>query len=200
MVIRPSGLSKILKLLGTFNRPASTRSLRGALFSCRHSTASVFLCHFEISSLIPRTTSQLAVVVLALHRTFSQAFRNNCSFLHRALNARGATLACGCDVGSRIARHNRRCMLSSTPNGATPMLRDQKRTRQQARYLCWTRSLPFLSFRVPFTYALGTNDTFLEARRSFPVSCSGGSQPALCVCFASYTFSATSSRTFSHPS
>jgi hypothetical protein len=126
MVIRPSGLSKILKLLGTFNRPASTRSLRGALFSCRHSTASVFLCHFEISSLIPRTTSQLAVVVLALHRTFSQAFRNNCSFLHRALNARGATLACGCDVGSRIARHNRRCMLSSTPNGATHMLRDQK--------------------------------------------------------------------------
>src|SRR6266849_9630937 len=35
-----------------FYLPASTRSLSGALFSCRHSTASAFLCHFEISSLI----------------------------------------------------------------------------------------------------------------------------------------------------
>jgi hypothetical protein len=35
-----------------FNSTASTRFLGGTLFSCRHSTASAFLRHFEISSLI----------------------------------------------------------------------------------------------------------------------------------------------------
>jgi len=34
-----------------FNRTASTSSLSGTLFSCRHSAASAFLRHFEISSL-----------------------------------------------------------------------------------------------------------------------------------------------------
>jgi hypothetical protein len=44
-------------------------SLRGALFSCRHSTASAFLCHFEISSLIsflPLRTPLFAVSLLAM--------------------------------------------------------------------------------------------------------------------------------------
>jgi hypothetical protein len=35
-----------------FNTTASARPLSGTLFSCSHSTASAFLCHFGITPLI----------------------------------------------------------------------------------------------------------------------------------------------------